>query len=212
MDTKDNILSICDSLHVLGQQKAAEDIRMIAEKGRPSLEDLSSCLRDCAARFSNERFERYARRAKIGSLCSFSDIIDSPERRLDLEYISELNSLGFIRSGFNLVIWGPPGTGKSWIARMIATSACAAGLRTRWTSFPVLYDQLLRLYRNTDGQTLDSKLMYYSRFDLLCIDEFPNVSEMDPFLVQQMFNTFSERGHSILLCMQKISNLTATLY
>ena len=36
----------------------------------------------------------------------------------------------------------------------------------------------------------------------LCIDEFPNVSEMDPFLVQQMFNTFSERGHSILLCMQ----------
>ena len=100
------------------------------------------------------------------------------------------------------MIWGPPGTGKSWIARMIATSACAAGLRTRWTSFPVLYDQLLRLYRNTDGQTLDSKLMYYSRFDLLCIDEFPNVSEMDPFLVQQMFNTFSERGHSILLCMQ----------
>ena len=170
MDTKDNILSICNSLHVLGQQKAAEDIRMIAEKGRPSLEDLSSCLRDCAARFSNERFERYARRSKIGSLCSFSDIIDSPERRLDMEYISELNSLGFIREEFNLVVWGPPGTGKSWIARMIATSACAAGLRTRWTSFPVLYDQLLRLYRNTDGQTLDSKLMYYSRFDLLCID------------------------------------------
>ena len=25
---------------------------------------------------------------------------------------------------------------------------------------------------------------------------------MDPFLVQQMFNTFSEKGHSILLCMQ----------
>ena len=202
MDTKDNILSICDSLHVLGQQKVAEDIRLIADKGHPSLEDLSSCLRDCAVRFSNERFERYARRAKIGSLCSFSDIIDSPERKLDLEYISELNSLGFIRGGFNLVIWGPPGTGKSWIARMIATSACAAGLRTRWTSFPVLYDQLLRLYRNTDGQMLDSKLMYYSRFDLLCIDEFPNVSQMDPFLVQQMFNTFSERGHSILLCMQ----------
>ena len=77
MDTKDNILSICDSLHVLGQQKAAEDIRMIAEKGRPSLEDLSSCLRDCAARFSNERFERYARRAKIGALCSFDGILST---------------------------------------------------------------------------------------------------------------------------------------
>ena len=29
MDTKNSILSICDSLYVLGQQKAAEDIRMI---------------------------------------------------------------------------------------------------------------------------------------------------------------------------------------
>ena len=44
--------------------------------------------------------------------------------------------------------------------------------------------------------------MYYSRFDLLCIDEFSNGSEMDPFLVHQIFNMFSERGHSILLCMQ----------
>ena len=86
--------------------------------------------------------------------------------------------------------------------KLWAGYACAAGLRTRWTSFHVIYDQLLRLYRNTDGQTLDSKLLYYSRFDLLCIDEFPNVSQMDPFLVQQMFNTFSERGNSILLCMQ----------
>ena len=60
---------------------------------------------------------------------------------------------------------------------------------------------ILRLLQ-TDGQTLESKIMYYSRFDLLCIDEFPNVSEMDPFLVHQIFNTFSERGHSILLCMQ----------
>lgn len=67
---------------------------------------------------------------------------------------------------------------------------------------PVLYGQLLRLYRNTDWQTLDSKLMYYSRFHFLCIDEFPNVSDMDPFLVQQMFNTFLENRHSILLCMQ----------
>ena len=71
-----------------------------------------------------------------------------------------------------------------------------------YTEFLTSPDQLLRLYRNTDGQTLNSKLMYYSRFDLLCIDEFQNASEMAPFLVQQMFNTFSERGHSILLCMQ----------
>ena len=36
--------------------------------------------------------------------------------------------------------------------------------------------------------------MHYSRFDLLCINEFPNVLQMDPLLIQQMFNTFSERS------------------
>lgn len=182
MDTKDNILSICDSLSVLGQQKAAEDIRMIAEKGHPSLEDLSSCLRGYAVRFSNERFERFVRRAKIGTLCSFDGIIDSPVRKLDMEYLSELNSLDFIRSGFNLVIWGPPGTGKSWIARMIATSACAAGLRTRWVSFPVLYDQLLRLSKSTDGQTLGIILTPRHITDLMCelVDVRPDGVVLDP--------------------------------
>ena len=111
-------------------------------------------------------------------------------------------TLQFVFQHNNLVVWGPPGTGKTCLSKMIATSACAKGLRTRWVTFPVLYDQLLRLYRSTDGQTLDSKLAYYSRFDLLCIDEFPNVSDIDPFLVQQMFNTFSEKATSLLVCMQ----------
>ena len=34
--------------------------------------------------------------------------------------------------------------------------------------------------------------MYYSKFDLLCIYEFPNVSEIDLFFIQPLFNIFSE--------------------
>ena len=202
MVRNDCIDSICSSLEVLGQQKLSDDIRSAAQGSRVGLDDLAACFNSFAAKYSNERFDRYFRRAKVGTPCYIDDILDVPERKLDKEYIQDLNTLQFVFKHHNLVVWGPPGTGKTWLSKMIATSACAKGLRTRWVTFPVLYDQLLRLYKSTDGQTLDSKLAYYSRFDLLCIDEFPNVSDIDPFLVQQMFNTFSEKATSLLVCMQ----------
>ena len=201
-NTADNINSICTSLEVLGQQRLADEVRGHSATGMVSLEDLSVIFESSAARFSNERFERYLRRSKVGTPLYLHDILDIPERNLDLEYMEQLSTLGFISNKNNLLIWGSSGTGKTWTAKMLATTACSKGLRTRWVTFPALYDQLYRLSRSTDGQPLEGKLAYYSRFDLLCIDEFPNVSDMDPLLVQQIFNYFSEAGTTMLMCMQ----------
>ncbi len=203
MALKNDIPFICSSLETLGQQKLADDIRnMERKRGRLSMDDITACINDFAARFSNERFDRYFRRAKIGIPCYWNDVFDIPEQKLDKEYLHELNTLDFVLQHRNLIVWGPPGTGKTWISKMIATSACAKGLRTRWTTFPVLYDQMFRLSRSTAGQTIDSKLDYYSRFDILCIDEFPNVTEMDCMLVHRIFHKFYEKQTSLLLCMQ----------
>ena len=128
MVRNDCIDSICSSLEVLGQQKLSDDIRSAAQDSRVGLDDLAACFNSFAAKYSNERFDRYFRRAKVGTPCYIDDILDVPERKLDKEYIQDLNTLQFVFKHHNLVVWGPPGTGKTWLSKMIATSACAKGL------------------------------------------------------------------------------------
>ena len=57
-------------------------------------------------------------------------------------------TLSFMKNRENMVFWGNPGTGKRWLAKMIATSACMANKRVRWIDFPVLYRQLNRLKKD----------------------------------------------------------------
>lgn len=82
MVRNDCIDSICSSLQVLGQQKLSDDIRSAAQDSRIGLEDLAACFNSFAAKYSNERFDRYFRRAKVGTPCYIDDILDVPERKL----------------------------------------------------------------------------------------------------------------------------------
>ena len=47
--------------------------------------------------------------------------------------------------GLCILFDGAPGTGKTWLGQAIATKACEEGIRTRWTTYPVLCRELLRL-------------------------------------------------------------------
>lgn len=194
---ENDVIILRKALEALSIIKLPQEVLMCK-----TYEDLTAAVYEASLKFENERTDRYIRRAKITTPHYASSLSNIPERKLDMEYIQELDSLQFVREHRNLIIWGAPGTGKSWIGKMLATSACCNGMRTRWISFPDLYDQLYRLNSDSTGQTLTSKLAYYSRFNLLCIDEFPNVSNMDEMLVQQIFNALSESDTSLLICTQ----------
>ncbi len=50
---------------------------------------------------------------------------------------------------------------------------------------------------------LDSRLAYYSRFEMLCIDEFPNSeAEGNGYMMQEFFNIRSIRGFSTIVIGQ----------
>ncbi len=167
-----------------------------------SVRDVIATIQEEASVFSNERFERYLKRSKIVTPHYIQDFKVLKERTVDFEYLQQLNTLSFVNEERNLIIYGPSGTGKTWIGKMIATTACSKALRVKWIEFPDLYEELSRLYSSLEKQTLSSRLAYYSRFDLLCIDEFPSVSNMNSMLVQQIFNVLYKSHCSLLICTQ----------
>ena len=87
------------------------------------------------------------------------------------------------------------------MGKAMATKACQEGIRTRWVTYPYLCRELLRL-KAEDSHKLENRLKYYSGYELLCIDEFPNYDIEDKFLMQEFFNQTKIAGHSTIVCGQ----------
>lgn len=202
MGTSENVLKICESLQALGYTCASDKIH---EALMHSVDDPLAVVRlalDAAVTSErNTKYEKCLRISKLGDPVFFRDLLTYKVRQLDVEYIHSLASLDFIPKGENIVIWGPPGTGKTWLGKAYATKACQEGKRTRWITYPFLCRELLRL-KGEDSKRLEARIKYYCGFDLFCIDEFPNYDIEDKFLMQEFFNQAKLSGHSIIVCGQ----------
>ena len=200
--SENNVMKICDSLKALGYNDACERILDAIKNGRDDpLSIVALALNTAAINVKNANYEKCLRISKIGDPVFLSDLLMYKVRQLDVEYIHRLGKLHFVREGKNLIIWGAPGTGKTWMEKAIATNACLEGIRTRWVSYPFLCRELLRL-KVEDSQRFEARIRYYSNFQLLCIDEFPNYDLEDKFLMQEFFNQVKIAGHSTIVSGQ----------
>ena len=202
MGTSENILSICKSLQTLGYNCASEKIHetLMHSLDNP-LAVVSLALNVAVTADKNAKYENCLKRSKLGDPVFLRDLLTYKVRQLDIEYIHRLGSLNFVHEGKNLIIWGAPGTGKTWMGKAIATKACQEGIRTRWVTYPFLCRELMRL-KAEDSQRLESRIKYYCGYGLLCIDEFPNYEIEDKFLMQEFFNHAKMAGHSIIVSGQ----------
>ncbi len=202
MGTHENVRKICKSLQALGLNAASEKIQETAENSFDDPLALVSLALDTAATTQrNAKYEKCLRISKLGDPVFLQDLLTYKVRQLDLEYIQRLGELHFVHEKKNLVIWGAPGTGKTWMAKAIATKACQEAVRTRWVTYPFLCRELMRL-KAEDSRKLETRIKYYCGFDLLCIDEFPNYDIEDKFLMQEFFNQAKIAGHSTLVSGQ----------
>ena len=202
MGTSENVFAICESLRALGYGVADSKIQeALAHSSDDPLAIVSLAHKTAVTAERNAKYEKCLRISKLGNPVFLRDLFTYKVRQLDLEYIHRLGDLSFIRDRKNLIIWGAPGTGKTWMGKAIATKACQEGIRTRWITYPFLCRELMRL-KGEDSQRLESKIRYYCGFDLLCIDEFPNYDIEDKFLMQEFFNQAKIAGHSTIVCGQ----------
>lgn len=80
-----------------------------------------------------------------------------------------LGSLDWIRNRHNVVITGPTGTGKSWLACALAHQACRDGLASYFIRVTALVDSMVTA-RATGS--FGNRLEGLNKYDLLVIDDW----------------------------------------
>jgi len=107
-----------------------------------------------------------------------------------LPLLPELETLDFIRSGHNIVLYGNPGTGKTHIATGLGIKACKEGMSVMFTSIPHLITQIKECKSEKTLHLLETR---FKRYDLVICDEFGYIS-CDKEAGELLFNHLSLRA------------------
>lgn len=128
----------CQGMYeALQEQMAQEDIHQFSFEERLSL----MIERECITR-DNRRLALLLRQAKLKEHACLEDIDYAQDRGLSREVIKQLTACLWISRKQNLLITGPTGTGKTWLACALAHNACRQGFSARYLRMPRLFQSL----------------------------------------------------------------------
>ena len=180
-----------DKLHELrftGMVKALTEQMALPDIDELSFEERLGLLvdREVTER-EDRRLTTRLRQAKLKQNACIEDIDFKQSRGLDKSLILDLAQCQWIRKHLNLLITGPTGVGKTWVACALAQKACREGFTSLYLRLPRLlqelpiakgdgtYTRLLTRLAKVDVLILDdwglSKLIAEQRRDLLEILE-----------------------------------------
>jgi DNA replication protein DnaC len=155
----------------LGQLLATlPDRILLAEKDALPLQDfLLALFTDEVQRRRSASASRRADQAGLDPDMVFERWDKTAKVTLDRRVLQELSSLRFIEALRNVVILGPVGVGKTFVASAIGDLACRSGFNVRFTRA----DALLRLLRQSRlDNSREALMLDLSTVDLLIMDDF----------------------------------------
>jgi len=123
---------------------------------------------ECTRRLDN-RTQRRLKMAEFPLKATIEDLDLSPERGLDRRLILELAYCHWVDKALNIVISGPTGTGKSYLACALGVAACRLGYSVRYLHTARLLHSLNMARK--DGSYLQL-LQTLSKLDLLILDDW----------------------------------------
>jgi DNA replication protein DnaC len=163
-------LDLLASLGLHGMAKAFQDLEAQPEAGALRHAEWLALLldREVTAR-RQKRFEARARAARLRHQASVEDVDFRAARGLDRGLFLKLASCEWIRARHGLLLTGPTGVGKSWLACALGHKACREDLSVAYHRAPRLF-AALALARG-DGRYA-RVLRGLARVDLLILDDW----------------------------------------
>jgi DNA replication protein DnaC len=117
----------------------------------------------------NRRVARRIKEARLGTGASLEAVDCDPARGLDKGLISQLMSCQWAKQKQNIIITGPTGTGKSFLASALAEAVCRKGMRALFVRVPRIVEELA--VARVSG-AYASTLAKISRVEVLILDDF----------------------------------------
>lgn len=117
----------------------------------------------------NRKITSLTMAAKFRYQASIEELQPSQARNLSKTQLADLATCTWIQKAENLIITGPTGVGKSFLASAVGHHACRNGLKTIYYSTQKLFRklQLVRL-----NGTFNKEIEKMAKADLLILDDF----------------------------------------
>ncbi len=169
MEAPKDLQYLCRALRAPSLLRSVERLAKRAREDGWSHEAfLAACLeREVAARQAHGG-ENRIRAARFPAHKTLEDFDFAHQRSLRREVVAHLGALDFIEARHNVVLLGPPGTGKTHIAIALGVRACQAGHRV---AFATAGEWVGRLAEAHAAGRLHAELRRLGRLPLLIIDE-----------------------------------------
>jgi DNA replication protein DnaC len=148
----------------------------------------------------NRRLTRRLQEARLKIRAEIENIDYQTSRGLDKSFFLELTACSWIHNHHNLIITGPTGIGKTYLACALAHKACREGYRSIYYHFPRLLTELAM--SKAEG-TYHKLAFTLAKRDLLIIDDWlrdPLTAEQARFILDLFDDRF--RNSSTLLSSQ----------
>jgi len=169
-------------LKFTGMLKALKEQMEMPEIGSLSFEERFGLILDReATERENRRLANRLRKAKLKLGACVEDIDYRHKRGLDKSLMTQLATCRFVHEKNNVIIIGPTGTGKSYIAEALAQKACREGYSALRTRFPNLTRELEIAEHDGRYFKITKSL---AKTDVLTIDDFG----LDPLTAKQRRN------------------------
>ena len=117
----------------------------------------------------NRKCSRRIKEARLSIRAAPDEIICDAARGLERAQLRDFTTCQWVRSHHNIVVLGPTGVGKSFLANALTQEACRQGFRALFVRVSRLLEQLAIARASADYNTTLARI---AKIDVLVLDDF----------------------------------------